>query len=64
MRRHGKRQKFISEAVQVARSGQRCRIITSCRDAKSLHAMLSEYEDGSRKGERWEFGPGSVEVAT
>lgn len=56
--------KFIAESVEAARVGQHVRIITTRRDAKHLHALLAEHEDGLRVGGKWNFGPGSVEVVT
>lgn len=64
MREARRTEKAIMASVQAARSGRHVRAITTKRHAKRLHALLSEYEDGSRDGERWNFGPGSVEVVT
>lgn len=64
MRITDKTLKFIAKSVQAARAGQSIRIITSRRDAKHVHALLAKHEGGSRNGERWNFGPGSVEVVT
>lgn len=54
----------IAEAVDAARGGQTVRIITSKTDAKQLRALMADYRDGVRTGDRWAFGSGSVEIVT
>lgn len=64
MTRHSKTEKMVDAAVSAARTSGRIVAVTTKREAKRMQALLAEYEDGSRSGGRWDFGPGSVEVVT
>jgi hypothetical protein len=64
MKRTGHTADKIGRYAEFVKDGRRVVLVTTKRDASRIHAALKRIGVGTREGDTWKIGKGSIEVRT